>query len=491
MQKELELGGIIGPLKHPPFRQWCHLSPLMTRPKSDPSQRRVITNLTFPSDKSVNAFIRKHTVMGVSNTHCLPLIDSVVRCINEIGPGAVMFTLDVARAFKNFTTCPLDWPLLAIRWQDQYYMDLTMPFGSRASSAHMQRVAEAIVAILAKKGLTAFMYFDDMIVVSPDHDTASKQYIVARDLLVELGLPEAIEKAQPPSSSVRWLGIQIDAAAGTLSVPTEKLEQVIADASTHMNKRSISRKNLQSLLGRLLYVAKCIKPARLFVSRLLEQLRGAKRMHININASMRADLEWFRDFAMVWNGVAVFPDTKPSKDIVVDACLTGIGAATTRSAYSLQIAPVNDPLDNITEVEAANIAVALQTFIAASDKGKRITVYCDNMAAVAALQSGRAHNKALSAWMVQAMFQVSVEYKHIPGHLNDLADALSRAHKSPDMALKAHKIMIEKQLTRIHPCTHAFEQIYHLLSHRSEDGSTSDQDIGQAGYRESAGHQRQ
>ena len=239
-----------------------------------------------------------------------------------------------------------------------------------------------------------------------------------------------------------------------------------------MTKRSISRKNLQSVLGRLLYVAKCIRPARLFVSRLLEQLRGAKRPHININSSMRADLEWFRDFAMVWNGVAVFPDTTPSKEIVVDACLTGIGAATTRSAYAYQIAPVDAPFDNITEIEAANVAAALQTFVAASDKGRRITVYCDNMAAVTSLQSGRAQNKALlevarSAWMVQAIFQVSIEYKHIPGHLNDLADALSRAHKSPAMAHKAHEIMTQRQLTRIHPCVHALDPISHLLSYRS------------------------
>ena len=465
IDKELGFGGLMGPLAHPPFTQWCHVSPLMTRPKSDSDSRRIITDLTFPHDSSVNAYIRKHTVMGRDNTHCLPSIDSVVARLQDQGPGAYMFTLDVARS------CPLDWPLLAMRWDSEYYLDVTLPFGARASSAHMQRVAQAIVHMLAKKGIVAFMYLDDMIVVSPDEPTACTQYKQARALLDELGLPEAISKAQPPAPSVKWLGIQIDAAAGTLSVPNDKIQQVIQYAEKHMSKRSISRKDLQSVLGRLLYIAKCIRPARLFVSRLLEQLRGAKRQHINIDSSMRADLEWFRDFAMSWNGVAVFPDSTPTRDIVVDACLTGIGAATVRTAYALQVAPMDRPYANINELEALNVAVALQTFAAESDRGKRITVYCDNKAAVSVLQSGRGQNKAIlevarAAWMIQALFQVSIEYKHIPGHLNDLADALSRAHASKLNANRAHELMIQNQLTRIHPCMYAFELISHLLSHR-------------------------
>ena len=477
IQKEIDLGGVVGPFNSPPFSQWSHVSPLMTRPKTNPTARRVITDLTFPHEASVNAYIRKNTVMGVVNAHSLPSIDDVVHKIQEIGNGACMFTIDVARAYKNFRTCPLDWPLLAIRWDSDYFLDFTMPFGARASSAHMQRVADAIVRMLALKGITSYMYLDDIIAVCKDKATAVSQYAEARRLLHDLGLPEAVDKAQPPASRVKWLGINIDAAAGTLSVPDDKLEQVIEYAERFISKRSISRRDLQSVLGRLLYIAKCIRPARLFVSRLLEKLRGSRRPHINIDASMRADLEWFKEFAQAWNGIAVFPDSTPSKVILVDACLTGIGAATTRSAYAHQVAPIQNPLENITELEAINVAVALQTFIAESDRGKRITIYCDNMPAVLVLQSGKGKNKVLlevarAAWMVQALFQVSIEYKHIPGNMNNLADALSRAHTSETQALKAHHIMVERQLTRIHPCTHTLDIMLGLISHRSpHDGA--------------------
>ena len=83
------------------------------------------------------------------------------------------------------------------------------------------------------------------------------------------------------------------------------------------------------------------------------------------------------------------------KEIVVDACLTGISDATHRSAYASTIPEaMGEPL-NISEVEAVNIAGALQTFVGEGDKGKSVKILCDNMAAVQVLQSGRGKNRAI------------------------------------------------------------------------------------------------
>ena len=59
IHSEIQLGGIVGPFKAPPFEEWCHVSPMMTRPKSDPQNHRIITDVTFPRWHSVNTFIRK------------------------------------------------------------------------------------------------------------------------------------------------------------------------------------------------------------------------------------------------------------------------------------------------------------------------------------------------------------------------------------------------------------------------------------------------
>ena len=90
--------------------------------------------------------------MGMTQTHCLPSADAVVQRVQEVGPDAHAFTIDISRAYKNFKSCPLDWPLLALAWDGSYYLDVTMPFRSRASSGHMQRVADALVKVLERQG---------------------------------------------------------------------------------------------------------------------------------------------------------------------------------------------------------------------------------------------------------------------------------------------------------------------------------------------------
>lgn len=78
IDKEITLGGIIGPMACQPFKEWCHISPLMTREKKDSETRRVIIDMTFPAESSVNAYIYKNTSLGVQRDHMLPSVDIVV-----------------------------------------------------------------------------------------------------------------------------------------------------------------------------------------------------------------------------------------------------------------------------------------------------------------------------------------------------------------------------------------------------------------------------
>lgn len=111
-----------------------------------------------------------------------------------------------------------------------------------------------------------------LIIISPNRSKAEEDFRVARELLEELGLPEALDKAQSPSHKAVWLGVKVNARDMTPSLPGEKLQEVKVSLEKADKCRTISKKQLQSLLGKLLHVGKCVRPARLFVSRLLEAL---------------------------------------------------------------------------------------------------------------------------------------------------------------------------------------------------------------------------
>lgn len=89
--------------------------------------------------------------------------------------------------------------------------------------------------------------------------------------------------------------------------------------------RSMSKRELQSLIGRLIHIAKCVSPARLFVSRLLDALRAADKKYIKVTSDIKADLQWFISFCLEWNGISLIPGSAPNKTTVVDGSLTGIG----------------------------------------------------------------------------------------------------------------------------------------------------------------------
>ena len=273
---------------------------------------------------SVNAYIFKNAIIGQVREHSLPTVADFVEDLKKVGTGAFMFSVDIERAYKNFRVDPLDWPLMCQRWRGHYYLETAMPFGARSSSANMQRVANLLIRILTAEGMLVKMYLDDLIVVAHSESQAWRQYNRVRGLLRELGLPEAKDKAQPPSKQVRWLGIDISATNMSLSIPQEKLKEVLDAVDTCDRKGSVHRRQYESLLGKLMHVAKCVAPARVFMSRLLQALRETQGWFVKVTPKVRADLQWFKEFASQWSGVSLIPPDSPAVFIQVDASLTGI-----------------------------------------------------------------------------------------------------------------------------------------------------------------------
>lgn len=471
IQKELSIGGIIGPLKNPPFNEWAHVSPLMTREKKGTDDRRVIIDMSYPKDSSVNAYMYKNSSLGRQRDHTLPSVDDAVQILSEMGNDAYISTTDISRAYKNFVSCPLDWPLLAFRWNEDFYCDITMPFGARSSSCHMQRIATAIAVMLRGKGVESRVYLDDLIVISPDYQTACRDVSVVQELLAALGLPEAVDKRQGPTKVATWLGIQIDAQNMTLSIPQEKINEVMVSVNKALACKTISRRHLQSLLGKLLHISKCIRPARVFVSRLLDALRQMTRKFTKITHEMRCDLYWFKEFGEQWNGVSTIPPPAPNMIITVDASGSGIGAYDGKSAYAGCITPINDPADKIAELEAVNLVVAIQTFVNSAHKGAHILVRCDNMSSVLAFQSGKARNPILMdcarhLWMTQAVLDIRLSYEYISTKDNYVADSLSRMHLSTVFQNIANKSVNQQHMKYVIPNLYIFSVLNPFICSR-------------------------
>lgn len=97
-------------------------------------------------------------------------------------------------------------------------------------------------------------------------------------------------------------------------------------------------------------MAKCVRPARLFVARLLDALRAMTRMYTKVTPDMKKDLLWFQEYMAQWNGINLIPNTQFDANIVVDACGSGIGGSDGVRAYALGISPPTDPVQKYHRV---------------------------------------------------------------------------------------------------------------------------------------------
>ena len=104
---------MLGPFNHQPFKQWTQINPLMTRPKKNTTERRVIMDLSWPKPPgvSVNGHTPKESYLGVPYKLRLPSAEDFMQLIRQAGPGSYMCSVDISRAYRHLPCEPLCWAL--------------------------------------------------------------------------------------------------------------------------------------------------------------------------------------------------------------------------------------------------------------------------------------------------------------------------------------------------------------------------------------------
>ena len=294
----------------------------------------------------------------------------------------------------------------------------------------LEKVTDSIRYIMREHGFyNLFNYVDDLIYC----DLPSKiheAYEFLLKLLPELGLDINKKKLVPPTTSMICLGILVDSQARTMSVPPEKLASIVTMCQQWTNKKSCTKRQLQSLLGSLLFISKCVRPARIFLNCMLAFLRGMGAQKITtLTSEFFRDLNWFCTFFRQFNGVVYYDPRPIQAELHLDACLTGMGGVFEKQCYALPV-PRGFHQYSIVHLEMLNIVVALKVW-ATQWSNKKLRIKCDNMAVVEVLTSGKTKDNILATcarnvWLLSAIFNISIHIEHIPGKQNVIADLLSR-----------------------------------------------------------------
>ena len=73
---------MLGPFDHTPINM--HISPFMTREKSESDSRHAIIDLSFPKGLSVNEGVAKDSYLGTKFKMPYPSVESIIRTLRTL-----------------------------------------------------------------------------------------------------------------------------------------------------------------------------------------------------------------------------------------------------------------------------------------------------------------------------------------------------------------------------------------------------------------------
>ena len=244
--------------------------------------------------------------------------------------------IDIESAYRCIPVRPADWSLQGMQWQGKFYFDIVMQFGLASATAIFEWYSSAAEYIAKRTQSIEFTahYVDDFITVHA-HEAGCK---INLDRLVALfkilGLPMAVEKIEGPFTIMVFLGILINTINMTMSLDAERLKAIEDMLASWAARKQASRQELQSLIGILSFAAKVVRASRIFLRRMIDQLKlipswaNATTQYL-LSQEFFLDLKWWATFVRAWNGKAIIA-TQVQLDgyteIFTDACVPGYGA---------------------------------------------------------------------------------------------------------------------------------------------------------------------
>ena len=296
LRKEIALGRMLGPFNVPPFPDLM-CSPVGLVPKKD--EMRMITHLSYQYGQSINDFIDPEKA-----STCYQTFDNAVQLVIKQGRFCWLSKGDVKSAFRVAPICFKDIKCLGIYFEEQYFVDLALPFGSAISCAIFEDIATLIHWIFKQRTSIHFIhYLDDYLWVHKHFIVCLRAGQAVKQVAQEIGLPLAEDKFFGPAQVLEFLGLTIDSIRMVVAIPSDKATSILQDIQVVIRSKKCWVKKLQALAGWLNFITKAVPHGRPFSRRIYDMFAGMKpHWHVSMTAELRKDLQMWSRFIQEYRG---------------------------------------------------------------------------------------------------------------------------------------------------------------------------------------------
>ena len=169
-------------------------------------------------------------------------------------------------------------------------------------------VAEWMVRQQRMEFIINYLY-DFLVITAADEHQGSHAKRLLLETFEHLGLPIVWDKLEGPSPCLTFLGFELDSIRGEIRLSGQELTEIRSEVHWWLDRKSCTKRELESLVGRLSHASRVVKPGKTFMRHLFEALTGTRqaRHHVRLSASIWLDVRWWYIFMAEWNWVRMIP----------------------------------------------------------------------------------------------------------------------------------------------------------------------------------------
>ena len=113
-----------------------------------------------------------------------------------------------------------------------------------------------------------------------------------------------------------------------MRINDRKLGELREEIERWVRRTVASKQELQSILGKLMWVSRCVKFSRCFINRIISEIKklSSQKDKTTLSLDVRKDLLWWKHFVEKFNGVHLIVPDVVSVNVAGDACPSGLGS---------------------------------------------------------------------------------------------------------------------------------------------------------------------
>ena len=225
-------------------------------------------------------------------------------------------------------------------------------------------------------------YSDDFAGAEAAFDRANLAFTSLGQLLVDINLVESTEKACAPAKIMTYLGVSFNTIDMCMHVDSDKVSELKLVLVTWVRKTVAKKQELQSVLGKLLWVSRAVRFSRAFVGRIIAEIRKLEKQSDKtiLSVEIRKDFLWWHTFLEKFSGVEIIPPPSANISIYGDACVQGGGAWNPCATEYFSTRFPYDLCSPSTPIHVKEFLILIQSVKVwgKSLVGQRVNFFCDN-----------------------------------------------------------------------------------------------------------------